>query len=60
MPTGLYRVREGWGNEHSVCVEYADGTRLEIGESLYRIKGCQPPLDELPWKDAVLSPPGRT
>jgi hypothetical protein len=51
MPKGLYRIRDGWRTEHSVCVEYEDGTHLEMGESLYLIKGYQPPPDELVWQD---------
>jgi hypothetical protein len=48
MPKGLYRVRDGWGTEDSVCVEYEDGTRLEMRESLYRARGHQPSADGLP------------
>jgi hypothetical protein len=51
MPKGRYRIRDGWGTEHSVCVEYEDRTRLEMGESLYRLKRYQPPIEELPWQD---------
>ena len=51
MPKGLYRIRNGRGIEHSVCVEYEDGTRLERADGLYRMKGHQPPADELPWQE---------
>ena len=51
MPKGLYRIRNGWGDEHSVCVEYADGTRLDMAEALYRMRKHEPPVDELPWQD---------
>ncbi len=44
MPTGVYRVRDGWGTEDSVCVEYEDGTRLEVGELLYRARDQPPPI----------------
>ena len=51
MPKGRYRIRDGWGTEHAVCVGYEDGTRLEMGESIYSLKRYRPPLEELPWRD---------
>ena len=46
---GMYRKRNGWGNQHSVRVKY-DGPELEVPENFYRANGWQPPFDELPWE----------
>jgi hypothetical protein len=51
---GVYRVRNGWGDQHSACVRYNDGTHLEMAEDIYRTRGHQPPFDDLPWKDKAL------
>jgi hypothetical protein len=51
-------VRSGWGNEHSVCVRYRDGTHLEMAESIYRMRGHAPAFEDLPWneKESPASP----
>jgi hypothetical protein len=49
MATGLFRIENGWGTEHSVWVRYADGKELEIPESQYRADGYQPPFEDLTW-----------
>ena len=48
---GLYRERNGWGNQHSAHVKYDEGQELDVPEDRYRARGYQPPFDELPWKD---------
>ena len=53
---GVYRIRDGWGGQHSACVQYDDGTRLEMAEDLYRMRGHAPPFDDLPWKDKDKEP----
>jgi len=50
MPIGLYRIPMGWGDQHSVLVDYGS-ERLEISESRYRENGYRPRFDELPWQD---------
>ena len=46
---GLYRKRNGWGDQHSVRVKHDNTVELEVPESFYREEGWQPPVDELPW-----------
>ncbi|HKN09578.1 MAG TPA: hypothetical protein VJ376_08860 [Pseudomonadota bacterium] len=46
---GLYRKRNGWGDQHSVRVKYDGALELEVPENFYRGEGWQPPFDELPW-----------
>jgi hypothetical protein len=48
-PRGVYRERNGWGNQHSVRVDY-DPEQMEISEEKYRADGYQPPFENLPWK----------
>ena len=36
MPTGIYRVKDGWANQDSVTVRYDDGKELEMSEADYR------------------------
>jgi hypothetical protein len=48
---GLYRKRNGWGDQHSVRVKYDGAVELEVPEAFYREEGWQPPADELPWHD---------
>jgi len=51
-PRGVYRERDGWGNQHSVFVDY--GTQqMDISEEKYKEDGYQPPFDELPWREAA-------
>ena len=50
-PRGLYRERNGWGNQHSARVKYDEHQELDIPEDKYRARGYQPPFDRLPWKD---------
>ena len=50
-PRGLYRERNGWGNQHSVRVKYDERQELDLAEDRYRARGYQPPFDKLPWKD---------
>ena len=47
-PRGLYRERNGWGNQHSARVKYDEH---QLPEDRYRERGYQPPFNELPWRD---------
>jgi len=48
---GIYRERNGWGNQHSVRVKYDEHQELDVPEDRYRARCYQPPFDQLPWKD---------
>ena len=50
-PRGIYRERNGWGNQHSARVKYDEHQELDLAEDRYRERGYQPPFDELPWLD---------
>jgi len=50
-PRGIYRERNGWGDQHSVRVRYDEHQELDLAESRYRERGYKPPFDELPWKN---------
>ena len=50
-PRGLYRERNGWGNQHSARVKYDEHQELDLPEDRYRERGYQPPFNELPWRD---------
>jgi hypothetical protein len=50
-PRGLYRERNGWGNQDSARVKYDEHQELDVSEDTYRARDYQPPFDELPWKD---------
>lgn len=54
-PRGIYRERNGWGNQHSVLVDYGKH-QMDVPEEKYRANGYQPPFDELPWKGEVQPP----
>ena len=49
---GIYRERNGWGNQHSARVKYDVGSELDMLEDRYKSRGYQPLFDQLPWKDA--------
>lgn len=52
MTKGVFRVKNGWGTEDSVWVQYDDPTRLyELPASEYTSQGGQPPLESLPLRD---------
>jgi hypothetical protein len=46
---GVYREHMGWGNQHSVMVDYGP-SQMEISEEQYRKDGYDPPFDQLPWR----------
>ena len=50
-PRGIYRERNGWGNQHSAHVKYDEHQELDVSEDRYRERGYQPSFDKLPWKD---------
>jgi hypothetical protein len=41
-PRGLYRERNGWGNQHSARVKYDEHQELDLPEDRYRERGYQP------------------
>ena len=53
---GLYRVKDGWGNQHSAMVEYMPGRREEIPADQYRLRRYQPDFDSLPWRPSFGGP----
>ena len=61
VPRGIYRIKNGWANQHSVMVQYDDVRELEIPEDQYREQGYQPPFDSLSWdpplKNYMFGPP---
>src|SRR5271163_1088794 len=50
MPKGIYRIRNGTTNQHSVYVRYIVGDDV-IPENRYRTSGYNPPFDFLRWSD---------
>jgi hypothetical protein len=52
-PRGIYRERNGWGNQHSVRVKYDEHQELDVSEDRYRERSYQPPFNELPWLDEM-------
>ena len=51
MPTGLFRIKDGWGNQHSVRVLYETGDEQEVPQDQYDLRGYVPPFDSLRWSD---------
>jgi len=49
MSIGLFRIKNGWGDEDSVRGRYPSGKELEIPASSYSASSHRPPLDELKW-----------
>jgi len=47
---GLYRIHGIDGRPDDVRVDL-DGITAPLEESLYRARGCQPPVDVLPWQE---------
>ena len=52
-PRGIYRERNGEGNQPSAHVKYDEHQELDVPEDRYRARGYLPPFDKLPWKDEV-------
>jgi hypothetical protein len=50
-PHGIYRERNGWGNQHCARVQYDEHKEFDVPEDRYRARGYQPPFDQLPGKD---------
>jgi hypothetical protein len=50
MARGVYRVRCGWPDQHSVLVDYG-GVLMEVPEDRYRQRAYQPAFRKLPWKE---------
>ena len=51
MRRGLYRIQGVGGLPNDVRVD-DDGITLPLEESLYRARGYQPLVADLPWEDA--------
>ena len=51
MRRGLYRIPGIGGLPNDVRVDN-DGISVPLEESLYRTRGYQPSVDDLPWEDA--------
>ncbi len=47
MPRGICKVKNGWANQDSAWVRYDDGKKLEVPEAEYRLRGYDPPFDNL-------------
>ncbi|HLY45727.1 MAG TPA: hypothetical protein VKQ73_09125 [Stellaceae bacterium] len=54
MRRGLYRVHGVGGRPDDVRVE-DDGIELPLEESLYRTRGYQPEVDDLPWQEEYVT-----
>lgn len=50
MAIGLWKEKDGWGNQDSVRVRYDNGAEMDIPAEDYRANGYAPLLEELPWK----------
>lgn len=53
MARGIFKIKDGWANQHSACVEYDDGQTHELPEDRYRAQGYNPPFDKLPWQHEI-------
>ena len=49
MPHGVCRVKDGYGDQHSVWVRYSDDHEMEVAERYYREQEYEPEFEELPW-----------
>jgi hypothetical protein len=58
MARGVYRVRQGWADQHSVLVDYG-GVLMELPEDRYRKAAYRPAFRNLPWKDSPSGAQGR-
>ena len=51
---GIYRIRDGCTQQHSVLVDYGPdfgNEKLEMPEARYKTDGFEPRFDRLPWKE---------
>lgn len=51
MTQGIFRTKNGWADDDSVCVRYGDGTELEVPRIQYEALINNPSFDALPWHD---------
>lgn len=49
MTRGIYRTKNGWADDDSVCVRYPDGLELEIPRIQYVALINNPAFESLPW-----------
>ena len=47
MTVGMYRIKDGWGNQDSVRVRYNDGNELELPEDKYIENDYKPHIYDL-------------
>jgi hypothetical protein len=52
--TGLYRIHGADGRPDDVRVDLG-GITAPLAESLYRARGCRPPVEELPWEEKYVA-----
>jgi hypothetical protein len=48
MARGICKIKNGWGAQDSVWVQYGASAKFEISEHQYRAKGHEPSFEELP------------
>jgi hypothetical protein len=48
MAKGIRRIKNGWGNQDSVLVKYANGAEMEIPATQYVAQHHIPPIEALP------------
>jgi hypothetical protein len=53
MRRGLYRILGNEGRPNDVRVDDA-GISVPVEEGIYRSRGYQPPVNELPWEEDYL------
>jgi hydroxymethylpyrimidine pyrophosphatase-like HAD family hydrolase len=50
MARGVYRVRQGWADQHSVLVDFG-GVLMAVSAACYRQSGYRPEFRKLRWKE---------
>jgi hypothetical protein len=53
--TGLYRIHGTGGRPDDIRVDHG-GITAPLEESLYRARGYQPLVEQLPWEDKYVAP----
>ncbi|KWV92748.1 hypothetical protein AUC45_00830 [Erythrobacter sp. YT30] len=53
MARGIFRTKNSWADDDSVCVRYGDGTEIEIPRIQYVALINTPAFDALPWRDEL-------
>ncbi len=50
MTRGIYKTKNGWADDDSVCVRYPDGLELEVPRIQYEALINNPSFESLPWE----------